>query len=133
METFIQYIEAFRNDGKDFAAICIFADGYEAFRKEYTEEDGDALLQKLRGVLVRSFGTEASIGRLRSSEFVALIQSPEQVKIQQILQHIQEGVSSITSIHEHKCTCFIRSSVQYAASSSDFEEMMIGLLRENNK
>ncbi len=128
MDDLITYTEEYRSSGTDFAAVNINLGGYEDFRGEYGNELAEKLLHQVAEILLKNFGTTASLGRLMSGRFIALVKVPDQVSLGETLQELKYEIQSIIEVDGHRCSPFPRISKTYAGESVSPEQIMKRIL-----
>ena len=128
MDHAIVYGEEYKKNGVDFAAINLQVDGHENFAKNYGEQNGDDLLREITRIIMSHFGTSASVGRLRNSEFIIFYHYRDQSELVAQLDGIRGDMEKLIQVNQHPCTCYPKIRVTYATDHDSFESMLKSLL-----
>ena len=74
------------------------------------------------------FGTSASVGRLRNSEFIIFYHYRDQSELVAQLDGIRGDMEKLIQVNQHPCTCYPKIRVTYATDHDSFESMLKSLL-----
>ncbi|MGN0361795.1 MAG: EAL domain-containing protein [Bilifractor sp.] len=118
-ETLFQFIEMWHLKKRDCTLSLIRIMEYERIYRDYGEEIAEELLHIIAGKIRKGVDQRDILSRLKEADFVLCFPSQSADEAAPKIQEIIDGIESIHSVHDIKCTLFAsHGEVQISESDS---------------